>query len=116
MIALAESAAIVGGIALVPLAAKSLGMGWVAGFGAAFFSMAGARRMPESEGNYTALLLILATLLACRYADLLVPRRRKAGSAIPPAGGNSSQRALWATAALLGILWGVILLLTPPRP
>jgi hypothetical protein len=108
-LALAEAGAIILQIALLPMVSRALGAGTAVGLVAALFAIVGAREMPETEGNYTAVLLMLATLLACRYVRLLDSpnHERSTSSGAVPMGSQLG------VASLSGLLWGAILLTTP---
>jgi hypothetical protein len=91
------------------MVSRALGAGSAVGFVAALFAIVGAREMPETEGNYTAVLLMLATLLACRYVRLLgSPHHERS-----PSSGAGPMGSPWGVASLSGLLWGAILLTTP---
>jgi hypothetical protein len=108
-LALAEAAAIFLQIALLPMVTRALWVNSGVAVVAALFAIVGAREMPETEGNYTAVLLMLATSLACRYARL----PGSPGHERSPLGGAVIGGSPMAVASLAGLLWGVILLITP---
>ena len=106
-LAFTEALAMILEIALLPILVRALGGDWIVGILAALFAIAGARRMPESEANYVALLLTGATLLACYYSRALAFRQGK------PASFREGSLKPWRIASVLGILWGIILLTNP---
>ena len=89
--------------ALIPLVMHALGASYEAGVLAAFLAVLGVRQVPNWEANYVGLLLLIATLLACRYLRSLSQNRNSMGF------GNSPL----SIASLLGVVWGSILLLNP---
>jgi hypothetical protein len=91
-----EATVLVLQVALIPLLARSLGAGFNTGLLAALIAVLGMRRTLIWEANYVALMLVVATLLACRYLAALRD-------------GRSPLRIAW----ILGGLWGVLLLTGP---
>jgi hypothetical protein len=102
---LLEATMLVLQVALIPLAATALGADRKTGFLAALLAVAGMQRTTIWEANYVAFLLLVATLLACRYLVVLetAPRRTGLNFWQSPAGVASS----------LGVLWGMLLLIGP---
>lgn len=109
-LAFTEAAAIVLQIGMLLAIARALGASRLAGLIAALLATAGVRRIPESEGNYVAALLILVTLLAwrfCRIVELDLGSERAASS------GGAALGSPYRVAWLFGALWGLILLMNP---
>jgi hypothetical protein len=100
---LVEAAVILLQIALLPILTRALGATLFTGLMASFFAVLGVRRVPTWEQNYVGLLLIVATLLACRYYAAV---RGK----IAPGKFLASP---WSIAWLLGAVWSAILLTGP---
>jgi hypothetical protein len=101
-----EASVLVLQVALVPLAATALGTGRWTGFLAAFLSIGGMHHSFLWESNFCGLMLILSTLLACRYLATLEtgPISRTSLKFLDTPGGLA-----W----VLGALWGMLLLTGP---
>jgi hypothetical protein len=67
----AEALVLSGEIVLIPFVAQALGVDLVTGFIAAVLAIFGMRRNYVAEANYVGFLLLLSTLLACRYLSSL---------------------------------------------
>jgi hypothetical protein len=93
-------------VALIPLVAMALGAGRITGFLAACLAIGGMRHSFIWEANYVAVLLIVATLIACRYLVLL-ERGIVRGAGFNPWGSPAG------LAWIVGVLWGVLLLIAP---
>jgi hypothetical protein len=109
-LAFAEAAAVLVQIGMLPAVVRALGAGPTAGLFAALLATAGVWRLPESEGSYVAVLLILATLLACRFCRILESDVR---SEPATSGGAAAPGSPYGVAWLSGALWGLILLTNP---
>lgn len=103
---LLEATVMVVQVALIPAVAVALGAGRPAGFLAALLAIAGMRHTPIWEASYVGLLLIVATLLACRYVALVQNGRDRKNPYSP-------WDSPYGVACMMGVLWGVVLLTGP---
>jgi hypothetical protein len=100
---IAEATVLMAQIALLPVVMRAFGTSFLTGVLASFIAALGVRRIWTWEANYVGLLLMIATLLACRYCRLI--RQTE--------GPEQARRSLWGTSWLLGGVWGIILLTGP---
>ena len=98
-----EATVVVAQMALLPFVMEALGTSFLTGLLGAAFAVIGVRRDPTWEANYSCLLLMLATLLACRYYRAIL------GKTDPSALLGSPLRI----ASAFGLVWGAILLTGP---
>lgn len=98
-----EATAVVAQIALLPFVMEALGSSFLTGLLGSLFAVIGVRRDPTWEANYSGLLLMAATLLACRYYRAIL------GKTDPSALLGSPLRI----ASVFGLVWGAILLTGP---
>ena len=94
-----EDAALTLQVSLIPVLARSMGLPFSVGFIAEILAIVCVRRYPVWEHSYVALLLVIATLAACHYLRVI----ERAGTPTSAAAG----------AAVVGILWGLLLLTGP---
>jgi hypothetical protein len=94
-----EAAALTLQVSLLPILARFLGLSLSVGFIAEIIAIICVRPTAVWEQSYVALLLVVATLAACRYLRI-----------IEMAGASASAAA---SAAVVGVLWGLLLLTGP---
>jgi len=104
---LAEATVLTLEIAALPLVAEALGVDIMAGFVAAVLAVFGLGRDWHLEGNFVGLLLIVTTVLACKYL-------RTIENAKATREGKSPLIESPATLTVaMGVLWGAVLLTNP---
>jgi hypothetical protein len=93
-------------VALIPAAATALGAGRWTGLLAALFSIGGLHHSGPWEASFSGLILIVSTLLACRYFAVIEtgPISRTSLKVLNTPGG---------VACVTGVLWGIQLLTAP---
>lgn len=106
-----EAVVVTAEVMMIPLVARALGADVVIGFIAAMLAIFGMNRNPFWEANYVGFLLMVSTLLACKY-------RRSVDASLRTdlkyaANLNARPRSPVFLATALGLLWGVILLTGP---
>jgi hypothetical protein len=98
-------------VGVIPLVAQALGLDLVTGFAAALLAVFGTRRTYVWETNYVGFLLVLLTLLACKYLRSLDSSGCAKLTYTTNSGATRSYPKLFAIA--LGLLWGTTLLTGP---
>ena len=98
-------------IGMIPLVAQALGAEAMVGFIAAFLAVLAMGRDWHLEGNLVTFMLLLVTLLACRYLRMVATPLETALKHL-----DKSRSLLQSPATLaagIGLLWGLILLTSP---